>query len=480
MHGMKGTNTTTLTVSSVPPFGLDRRLDYLVRFPYGCLEQTISGAFPQVYLPKLVQMESKKVAEVENNVHGGIERLKSFQTGNGAFSYWPGQSRINHWADAYAGHFLVEAKRAGYSVPPEMLKAWLARNAIFARSSRPRTRAAADTLAYRLLVLALANKSNVGAMNRLRRHRLLSKTGRWLLAGAYAQIGEKGAVSSLLTQGSALLAEYRDPGPTFGSMMRDAAILLQAFILAGEETRATELAQDLADELGGRKWYSTQSLGFALSSLGRYVLDRKGGQPFKFNYAVGMGDFKWVTSKKSIASVTIPASAGGKEMFVRNTSQRTMYATLTTVGIAPPGAERPKQGQLGISVKYQLSNGASTGIAKLGQGKDLVAIISLKNGSRRRIENLALKYIVPSGWEISEGRLTGKRKSRRAYDYRDIRDDRVSTHFSLRRGESRIFRLRFTTAYAGRFYAPGIVFEDMYDAELSSRTAGQWVEVIAP
>ena len=68
----------------------------------------------------------------------------------------------------------------------------------------------------------------------------------------------------------------------------------------------------------------------------------------------------------------------------------------------------------------------------------------------------------------------------RTYDYRDIRDDRVNTHFSLRRGGSRTFRLRFTTAYAGRFYAPGIVFEDMYDAELSSRTAGQWVEVIAP
>ena len=480
LHGMKGTNSTTLSVSSIPPFGLDRRLDYLVRFPYGCLEQTTSGAFPQVYLPKLVQMEAKKAAEVENNVHGGIERLKSFQTGNGAFSYWPGQSQINHWADAYAGHFLVEAKRAGYSVPPRMLKSWMARNAIFARASRPGNQAAADTLAYRLLVLALANQSNIGAMNRLRRNRLLSKTGRWLLAGAYAQIGEQGAVSSLLSSGSALLAEYRDPGPTFGSLMRDAAILLQAFILAGEETRATELAQDLADELSGRQWYSTQSLGFALSSLGRYVLDRKGGQPLSFSHAVGMGDFKSVTSRKSLAAVTIPASADGKELFVRNSSNRTLYATLTTVGIAPPGAERPKQGKLGISVKYQLSNGAPTGIDKLSQGKDLVAVIRVRNGSSRKIENLALKYIVPSGWEIAEGRLTGKRKSRRAYDYRDIRDDRVSTHFSLRRGESRTFRLRFTTAYAGRFYAPGIVFEDMYDAELSSRTAGQWVEVIAP
>ena len=480
LHGMKGTNTTTLSVSSVPPFGLDRRLDYLVRFPYGCLEQITSGAFPQVYLPKLVKMDSKRVAEVENNVHGGIERLKSFQTGSGAFSYWPGQSRINHWADAYAGHFLVEAKRAGYSVPPEMLKAWLARNARLVRTLRPRSRPAADTLAYRAFVLALTNKPDVGAMNRLRGDRLLTKTGRWLLAGAYAQIGEPGAVSSLLSQGSALLAEYRAPGPTFGSMMRDAAILLQAFILSKDDSRATELAQDLADELGGRKWYSTQSLGFALSSLGRYVLERKKGQPFKFNYAVGMGDFKWVTSNKSIASVSIPDSADRKEMFVRNTSNRTLFATLTTVGIAPPGAERPKQGKLGISVKYRFSNGASTGIAKLAQGKDLVAIIRVKNGSARSIRNLALKYIVPSGWEIAEGRLTGKRRSRRAYDYRDIRDDRVSTHFSLRRGESRTFSLRFTTAYAGRFYAPGIVFEDMYDAELSSRTAGQWVEVIAP
>src|SRR5262249_25824763 len=51
--GVAGTHTATLEVSAIPPMDLDGRFSYLIQYPHGCLEQTTSSAFPQLYLPAL-------------------------------------------------------------------------------------------------------------------------------------------------------------------------------------------------------------------------------------------------------------------------------------------------------------------------------------------------------------------------------------------------------------------------------------------
>ena len=49
MPGMAGTNTGNLEVSSIPPVDIERRLHYLIQYPHGCIEQTTSAVFPQLY-----------------------------------------------------------------------------------------------------------------------------------------------------------------------------------------------------------------------------------------------------------------------------------------------------------------------------------------------------------------------------------------------------------------------------------------------
>jgi uncharacterized protein YfaS (alpha-2-macroglobulin family) len=130
--GLEGTHSATLEVSALPPLNLDGRLDYLVHYPHGCLEQVTSGAFPQVYLPALLRLDPKRRAEVDNNVRAAIARLRGFQQPNGGFVYWPGGWATDYglgwrddWGTTYAGHFLLEAERAGYAVPADMKAAWL-------------------------------------------------------------------------------------------------------------------------------------------------------------------------------------------------------------------------------------------------------------------------------------------------------------------------------------------------------------------
>ncbi|HYJ40615.1 MAG TPA: MG2 domain-containing protein, partial [Steroidobacteraceae bacterium] len=65
--GLPGTQVANLEVSALPPVNLDGRLEYLIRYPYGCLEQTTSSVFPQLYLPALIRLDQNRRLEVENN-----------------------------------------------------------------------------------------------------------------------------------------------------------------------------------------------------------------------------------------------------------------------------------------------------------------------------------------------------------------------------------------------------------------------------
>jgi uncharacterized protein YfaS (alpha-2-macroglobulin family) len=124
LPGLAGTNLATLEVSRVPPIDLGRRLDYLLAYPHGCIEQTVSAAFPQLFLGKLLELSAEKQARTQANVKAALERLRRFQATNGGFGYWPGDDDSADWATNYAGHFAIEAQKAGYLPPPGLLDQW--------------------------------------------------------------------------------------------------------------------------------------------------------------------------------------------------------------------------------------------------------------------------------------------------------------------------------------------------------------------
>jgi len=117
--GMPGTNEAILEVSQIPPINMGERLQYLLRYPHGCIEQTTSSGFPQLYVGRLIQLDAKQKKMVKNNVEATIKRLKTFQMSEGGFTYWPGGS-YTAWGSNYAGHFILEAEQQGYVLPVNM------------------------------------------------------------------------------------------------------------------------------------------------------------------------------------------------------------------------------------------------------------------------------------------------------------------------------------------------------------------------
>jgi len=124
VRGMKGTNSGSLELSTIPPLSLDKWLYYLIHYPYGCIEQTTSSAFPQLYLKDLTDAGKGVLADAESNIRAAIARISTFQISGGGLAYWPGMNYAEDWGTSYAGHFMLEAEKKGYALPPGFIQAW--------------------------------------------------------------------------------------------------------------------------------------------------------------------------------------------------------------------------------------------------------------------------------------------------------------------------------------------------------------------
>ena len=123
--GMEGTNEMWLEISGIPPLNISKHLDNLIRYPHGCIEQTTSAAFPQLYLGELTELSADQKHEAEDNIRHALQRLMAFQISDGGFSYWPGGIAADDWGTSYAGHFMILAEQNGYSLPVGIKNKWI-------------------------------------------------------------------------------------------------------------------------------------------------------------------------------------------------------------------------------------------------------------------------------------------------------------------------------------------------------------------
>ena len=139
----------------------------------------------------------------------------------------------------------------------------------------------------------------------------------------------------------------------------------------------------------------------------------------------------------------------------------------------------PAENGLRMSVDYLDLELNQIDHRNLVQGTDFMMVVKVTNNTFLNVDNIALTQMVPSGWEIQNTRLFeanyGVKES--TYDYRDFRDDRLSTYFSLNQGESKTFMLILNAAYGGEFYQPSLWCEAMYTENCYSRIPGNKVKV---
>ena len=480
--GIEGSNSAILEASTLPSVNLEKHMNYLLNFPHGCSEQIISTAFPQIWLKNMSGNDAGIAGDAASNIREAINKLVTRQMNNGGIALWPGAMQPDNWVTTYAGHFLIEAERAGHAIPSALRQKLIDYQKRTSRDWRydVKFRQSANDQAYRLFTLALAGEAERGAMNRLRESDEIPQLSRWLLAAAFAVSGRAEVAEDLLDlRNTGTEADYQ--GYYYGSFIRDKAIILYTLTILKKEEQALTLLKIICDNLGSDAWYSTQSLAWGLLSYMKYAEMIPGDKstPAKISLILNGDRSDHTVQTKQILSKELKMSGGNNRLLIRNTSDKPVYVNLLRKGVPLTSDKVRDEKGLGMKVDYVNMDLKPIDQKNLEQGTDFMMIVKVTNNTFTRVDNIALTQMVSSGWEIQNTRLFEANYGikENVYDYRDFRDDRVNTYFSLGEGETKTFVLILNASYKGEFLQPSLWCEAMYTENCYSRYPGNSVKV---
>ena len=486
--GLAASSSSSIEISSIPSMNLQKRLGYLIQYPHGCLEQTISAAFPQLLLKQLTDLDDFQKASVDKNVKATIAKLANYHRAEGGFNYWPGTNDPDEWSTNYAGHFLIEAKNNGYYVSDNMLQSWKNFQKNKANSWVPSTSnfyGGDLTQAYRLYTLALAKSPETGAMNRLKEFTYLSDEAKWRLAAAYQLAGNNNVALDLISGLSTAPSQRQSPGSSFGSALRDQSMILETLTLMGNRKKAEEVLNAVAGQLSQDSWYSTQTTAYSLMAIakfcGKNASDKKIIATANIN---GMNND--INSKNHFYQMALNFKNDAVPVVIKNTGNNVLYLRVITQGQPLTGDTLSAGGNsplLSMSISYITQNGNAVDVTKLQQGTDFIAKVTVKNsGKSGTFTEMALNQVFASGWEILNARMLETEVAFKSSTstYQDIRDDRVYTYFDIKQNETLTYYIQLNAAYPGRYYLPATQCQAMYDQQITASGNGKWIEVVRP
>ena len=489
------TVASKLVISQNPMVQFAGQLNYLLGYPYGCLEQTTSKAFPQIYYTELVKNVKNAQATSENPqyyVQEAIRKLETMQLYNGGLSYWPGGIYENWWGTAYATNFLMEAKKAGYEVNETILdrcmaylgqkvkahetetyyywnRSWFLENSIIAKKEN----------CYSLYIIALYGKPDVPSMNYYKSNiHELAMDSKYLLACTYLAIGDRKSYDELLPK--AFEGEYSRNcfGGSFYSYTRDEAIALNALLENDPENpQVGMMVKHITQQLKKSHYLNTQESAFTFLALGKFM-KRQSENPVTATIS---------TNGKSIAEfvgkeIKLTKGITGQSITINVTGKGNLYYFWEEEGISAKSEYKEEDSFLRVRKSFFNRFGQMVSIRDIKQG-DLIAIkITVQNTERLSVENVVVTDMLPAGFEIENPRIGEVQdmswvKDESNPDYFDVRDDRIN-FFTTVDWYPRSFYYLVRAVSLGNYTMGPVSADAMYNGEYHSYNGAGVVKVV--
>ncbi|HPY75601.1 MAG TPA: MG2 domain-containing protein [Planctomycetota bacterium] len=474
------TGEYTLTLSDNPNVHLAKYMESLLKYPYGCLEQTTSRAFPLLYyhdiflLSKSEDTMRQKVAN--SYIMDAIQRISLMQTYYGGLSMWPGGDSVFAWGTVYASHFLVEAVKLGYPVPESLYKGcllWI-RKALRGMNS--------EVAAYGAYVLANAELLAYQDIAFLCEKEQYSDVEADFLTCTLLLLHKPEQARVIFDKRNTL------PSINFGAMSENlhstcrnqAIYLLTLLEIEPENPEILKMVKLL--NKGNREDYSTQENAFILLALGKYSKElQKVTSKFQGNFSYGTDLVAEFSHEKPY---TIQGKLIGDEPFIVKTKgSGNLFYFLQSSGIPKNVTIDAKSN--GIYVQRRLLNKDMQLMSKNVIRKGELIWVEVEVVANDPYRNLILEQFLPSGVEVENPRLVTTVKKTKTDDlnilwpeYVDMRDDRISAFFHAKVknvAQKWYFGMRGTTT--GSFYFPPLTVQCMYDASIQANTVSEHLYV---
>lgn len=483
-----------LVVSNTPLVQFSDQLSWLLDYPHGCLEQTVSIAFPQIYYGDLagtITTKTNFAYNTHNNVQEAIRKIESMQVYNGSLTYWPGSVIENWWATAYALHFLTEADKAGYDVNQNTVnkifeylksKIKLHETELVYELNKDHvivkyTKAKREIL-YSLYLLALNGKQDLSEMNYYKSNSsLLTTDSKYMLACAYQAIGDTKSSTALMPRTFGDEKSLRCTNGSFYSYIRDYALSLNCLLETDvNNSQIPEMARTLSQLIKNENWMSTQERAFSFLALGKFV-NRNVSTTIKGTISSGAKQIASFSGKDIILK---DKNLIGKTLELKTEGNGNLYWFLDVSGIKEKNAVKEEDRK--IKVRKSFFNRFGQPLQNTFKQGDLIVVqITLSSPDGLDAENVVVTDIIPSGVEIENPRITEEREMRWIKnpctpDYFDIRDDRINIYTSSGK-TPRYFYYTVRAVNTGTFKMGPVSADAMYDGEIHSYSGSGIVQI---
>ena len=488
-------------------------LRYLVRYPYGCLEQTLSGFIPLTKVKDLassMDMAELRGPRLRAFIKAGAAKVVRHQHDTGHFSLWPGSQTYPHLT-TYALFGLNEAQRAGVKVDVKAVARGLTVMRAWANSSKRTLGPGGEsaTVAMAAYVLADQGKADSGLNARLfEARKALPIYGQSFLLRALALAkDDAGKIETLKGEllasvkedetGATAMAHESFAGKVtpdqmhyyMSSDVRTSAILLAALVqVEPGNPVVAKLAQGLKKarrKLG--RWGNTQENLYSLIALADYARDRSRGSA-KVTITLGKKRLARATLKGSkvlgysrnlnrlkkekltIKSDT-PVRFTARLFLARKTSQQDSIArgiTVTREYLDPATGRALDRVSAGQLIKVRLA-------VNTGQDRHYVALVDpLPAGVE------ALNMRLATTQQAQPGKPTERHRwwNRPTWDHKELRDDRVLAFSDKMRAGKHTLEYMARATIPGDFTAAPAHAEAMYEPEVMGRTAAARLKVV--
>lgn len=474
-----------LSLSGTPPWDPAAQWQALADYPYTCLEQTLSRAWPYLLTTADERIAWSKPAEGKQAVSEAdvqralLQRLQRLQLPSGGFGLWDGRSDEEQWLTAYAADYLLARKEAGDAVPEAMLNQALNRLQSYLTDSQYGERWSSAPehsrlayQAYSAYVLARVGKAPLATLRLVWEQQAdHARSGLPLLhlSLALSAMGDEQNAAKALSR--ALATERGDDYlGDYGSPLRDEALelsLLRQHKLAAERWPA--LSAKVADTLAHRQWLSTQER-LALLRLAR--VDPAVDWQARVTSSLGSGSLSGSAPLQQGTPEALAASA------VTNEGKGSLYVQRTLVGYPEQAPARISKG-MSVTRSWFNSDGQRFDPTKVKVG-DLV-VVRLNVSSESAVPDALLVEMVPAGFELEnpalgnsikleelsiEGKPAWQSEWNDYLKHQEFRDDRYTAALDLSAGSNQqlVYLMRAVTP--GRYLVPPTQVEDMYRPEL--------------
>ncbi len=489
-------------------------LHYLIRYPYGCLEQTLSRMLPLLAVRQfgeLLDDATLRDGRVHDYLSVGVKKLHRFQRYDGRFHLWPDDgSDVYLDLSALAVWALHQAKAAGFTVDATVLSlgtSALRKWALQRVAEPPNAQShityedhSFSSVALAAFVLAQVGKPVPELEAKLMEYReqLDPEALAWLWASMATRQGRTAREHRMWLHERVLqLAREKDGGLVvdlnlqnyygMASSARATAVALLAVLREGGDPHLVHrLTQGLFSLQEGGHWGNTQANFWAITALvaqGRHAAMQGDARIARLRFGDHEESLRIADVKVHTVRFAVPSDGGTLHVTVEGDSPLYTYVVrerrrdasdlpanahgfrLTRRYVDPRTGHPVQRLRLGQLVRVEVE----VTVERPGMRRFLATVAPLPAGLEPVDTSLATEQGVvedPGRWDWS-------------WDYRELRDDRVQAFRDTWGGHVPLllrFLARATTV--GRFVAPGARAEAMYRPSVQGRTAAGRLEVV--